>query len=57
MIYNYWKHNSIGATGTFAGLTSLASTTLIAGTEDAANAMNWEILHLKDQVLMVMKLY
>ena len=31
---------SLGATqGTFAGLTSLASTTLIAGTEDAANAI------------------
>ena len=30
----------LGATvGTFAGLTSLASTTLIAGTEDAANAI------------------
>ena len=31
---------ALGATvGTFAGLTSLASTTLIAGTEDAANAI------------------
>ena len=49
---------ALGATqGTFVGLTSLASGTLIAGVEDAASAI--EIgsgnIHLKDQLLMHMK--